>query len=201
MIPWYQFIWNKRLYTHTALIRFLKNHSNKSIRKKNTLTVKHAFACANLLRLLLRHTYLIRLNQHRVVMIKRFSPISVWERHTISSLPLQGWKRHESLRLSALLPQTESPHPVCLFFSSFLPAILSVCLSSCFSLYQWRHFLSPSWGKYGGLVGGGFQKGKWLPSRGRSREKKAGRLIAPASNSTAGYHPEPGVGGWGGVGG
>lgn len=196
MIPCYQFIWNNLLCQ--------RQHWSDQIplkwiyQKKNKLTVKHARACANLLRLLLRHIYLIRLNQHRVVMIKHFSPISVWERDTDRGLPLHGWKaksssisQHFSLK-TASVSSAFSSFPLRASFSLSFSLLSSFCLSICFSVYQWRHFLSPSWGKYGGLVGGGFQKGKWLPSRGRSREKKAGRLIAPASNSTAGYHPEPG---------
>lgn len=53
---------------------------------------------------------------------------------------------------------------------SLFPSVLSA-----FLLYRWRHFLGPSWGKYSGLVGGGFQKGKRLPSRGQSKKRERGR--------------------------
>lgn len=129
------------LHWSDLFFKFFLNHSNKSIegKKTNALTVKHAFACSNLLRLLLRHTYLIRLNQHRVVMIKHFSPISVWERDTQSGVCLsKGGKgtspsvsQHCSLKLSLLTPCVPLflflPSSLLCFLSAFLAA--SLCIS------------------------------------------------------------------------
>lgn len=118
VIPCYQFIWNNLLWLHTsALIRRSNTTQMNPSGEKKRLTVKHACACANLLRLLFRHIYLIRLNQHRVVMIKHFSPISVWERDTQAEPPCsKGGKARVPLSFSVSLPQTAS---VSLALSSF----------------------------------------------------------------------------------
>lgn len=141
MIPCYQFIWNNLLCQ--------RQHWSDQIplkwiyQKKNKLTVKHARACANLLRLLLRHIYLIRLNQHRVVMIKHFSPISVWERETQTGgcLSMGGKPRAPpSLSISPQkLPQSPQPSllspcvPLFLFLSPCYPLSAFLSASLCIS--------------------------------------------------------------------
>lgn len=140
MIPCYQFI--QKISSTSALISG-SNAIQMNPSGKNTLTVKHACACANLLRLLLRHIYLIKLNQHRVVMIKHFSPISVWEWDTDRGLPLCS---KDGKAKSSSIAQRFSPSnclsllslvsfPCVPLFLSF-PLLSSLCLSSCLSLYQ-----------------------------------------------------------------
>lgn len=124
LTPCYQFIWNDLLSPHLywsedkILLKWIHQ-------EKNRLTVKHACAYANLLRLLLRHIYLIRLNQHRVVMIKHFSPISVWERRRqgVASLlkGLRGKSASISQRFSTSVCLALSPSPCVPLFLFLFP--------------------------------------------------------------------------------
>lgn len=138
-IPCNKFIWNNPL---SQPLHWSDQIQLKSIhQKQNTLTLKHSCACASLLRLLLRHIYLIRLNQHRVVMIKHFSFISVWERDTQTGGCLsKGGKARAPPSLSfspsnclSLLSLVFFPPRVPLFVSLCYPLSAFLAASLCIS--------------------------------------------------------------------